>query len=88
MSRVSLSKRKLDEDEARDPARVRASALRLLARREHSSLELQGKLAARGFASEAIAAVLEVLADKQLLSDARFVEEFVAARVQIGRAHV
>lgn len=84
MSRVSLSKRKLDEDEARDPARVRASALRLLARREHSSLELQGKLAARGYAPLAIEAVLAALEDKKLLSDVRFVEEFVAARVRRG----
>ena len=64
--------------------RVRASALRLLARREHSSLELQSKLAARGFASEAIEPVLAALEDKKLLSDARFVEEFVAARVRRG----
>jgi regulatory protein len=81
---LSLSKRKPDEDAARDPARVRTAALRLLARREHSGRELSDKLTTRGYAPEVVAAVTAALADKHLLSDARFVQEFVAARVRRG----
>ena len=82
---MSLSKpRKLEPEAARDPARVRNAALRLLTRREHSERELKDKLAARGYAAEAVAGVLAALAAKNLLSDTRFVEEFVAARVRRG----
>jgi regulatory protein len=81
---LSLSKRKLEEDAARDPARVRTAALRLLARREHSERELSTKLTTRGYAPEVVTAVTAALADKRLVSDARFVQEFVASRVRRG----
>jgi regulatory protein len=82
---VSLKKpRKPDEDEARDPARVRAKALDLLARREHSAGELRRKLQERGYDSTAVEAVLSSLEGQKLLSDGRFVQEFVAARVRRG----
>ena len=82
---MSLKKpRKPDPDEARDPARVRAKALSLLARREHSAGELNRKLQERGYDSTAVEAVLSSLEREKLLSDGRFVEEFVAARVRRG----
>ena len=81
---MSLKKRKPDAEAARDPKRVRAKALGFLARREHSAGELRRKLLERGYESTAVEAVLDVLADKKLLSDERFVEEFVAARVRRG----
>ena len=82
---MSLKKtRKPDEDEARDPARVRAKALDLLARREHSAGELRRKLLERGYDSTAVEAVLSSLEQQKLLSDGRFVQEFVAARVRRG----
>lgn len=82
---MSLSKpRKLEAEEARDPARVRRAALEFLTRREHSTHELTAKLTARGYAAEAVAEALAALAARNLLSDARFVEEFVAARVRRG----
>jgi regulatory protein len=82
---VSLTKpRKPDEEAARDPARVRAKALALLARREHSAQELKSKLLNRGYESTAVEAVLSSLEGQKLLSDARFVQEFVAARVRRG----
>ena len=77
-------RRKLDDEDARDPARVRAVALRLLARREHSTQELTQKLTARGYQQQTVAAVIEALADRNLLSDGRFVDEFVASRVRRG----
>jgi regulatory protein len=75
---------KPDELAARDPARVRAKALGLLARREHSAGELKTKLLERGYESTAVEAVLSSLAQEKLLSDERFVQEFVAARVRRG----
>lgn len=75
---------KPDELQARDPARVRAKALGFLARREHAAGELKAKLLDRGYESTAVEAVLSSLAQEKLLSDARFVQEFVAARVRRG----
>ncbi len=80
--------RKPDEEEARDPARVRAVALRLLARREHSTRELTTKLTARGYEQQTVLAVIEALADRNLLSDGRFVDEFVASRLRRGSGPV
>ncbi len=80
--------RKLDAEDARDPARVRAVALRLLARREHSTRELTIKLTARGFEQQTVAAVIEALADRNLVSDGRFVDEFVASRLRRGSGPV
>jgi regulatory protein len=56
----------------------------LLARREHTAVELRTKLLQRGYESTAVEAVLSSLQDEKLLSDARFVQEFVAARVRRG----
>jgi regulatory protein len=82
---VKQSKRsKPDATEALDPARVRAVALRLLARREHSTRELTAKLTARGYEEQTVASVIEALADRNLISDGRFVDEFVASRLRRG----
>ena len=79
-----LKPKRPDEAAARDPARVRAKALGFLARREHSAGELKAKLLERGYESTAVEAVLASLEGQKLLSDARFVQEFVAARVRRG----
>lgn len=82
---MSRSKPKKPEGEtARDPARIRASALRLLARREHSTQELTAKLLARGYEPGPVADAVGALAAGNLVSDARFVEEFVASRLRRG----
>jgi regulatory protein len=71
-----------------DPARVESEARRvalgLLARREHSSLELAYKLSARGFDADRVASLLHRLSAEGLLSDARFAESFVRARRDKG----
>ena len=77
-------RKKPEPEQARDPDRVRAKALGLLARREHSAQELKAKLLERGYDSTAVEAVLSSLAGQKLLSDERFVQEFVAARVRRG----
>ncbi|MCG5524747.1 recombination regulator RecX [Ectothiorhodospira haloalkaliphila] len=61
------------------------SALRLLARREHSRHELAGKLALRGFARDKVDEALDDLESEGWLSDARFASEFVRYRIRQGQ---
>ncbi len=61
-----------------------ASALRLLARREHSELELRHKLAERRFAESTIDNVVANLLGEGLLSDRRFAEQYVRSRFERG----
>ncbi|MDO9467172.1 MAG: recombination regulator RecX [Thiobacillus sp.] len=63
---------------APQPADLRARALALLARREHSRAELTRKLERAGFAHEDIAALLDEFETKNWLSDRRFAESYVA----------
>lgn len=53
---------------------LRARALRLLARREHSRAELSRKLAPRAESPAALADLLDSLEQKKQLSDARYAE--------------
>lgn len=74
---------KPDPDSA-DGDGARACAVQLLARREHSSLELRRKLADRGFPQQVIEQVLAGLAAEGLQSDGRFAEQYVRSRAQRG----
>ena len=56
----------------------------LLARREHSVVELERKLRAREFDDDAIATVIDGLRRDRLLSDERFVEAYVHQRGNAG----
>jgi regulatory protein len=56
------------------PAELKARALRHLARREHSRLELQRKLAPHAESAEILQGVLGELEGRKLLSDHRFAE--------------
>ncbi len=69
----------MKKDEPDTPAELRARALRLLARREHSRAELGRKLAPRAESPEALQTLLDSLEQKKQLSDERFAAE---------RAHV
>jgi regulatory protein len=71
-----------------DEAGCKRAAIGLLARREHSRLELARKLAARGFPDAVIAAALDALERTGLLAAARFLESFVRARVAKGQGPV
>ncbi|WAJ39425.1 recombination regulator RecX [Pseudomonas sp. GOM7] len=66
------------------PAAVRRAAMDLLARREHGRVELAGKLRRRGAPDKLIEAALDRLAEEGLLSEARYLESFVAARARSG----
>jgi regulatory protein len=57
------------------PGELRARALRLLARREHSRAELERKLGPHAGSSAVISEILEALVQKKQLSDERYAEE-------------
>ena len=68
-----------------DAPACRRRALDLLARREHSRLELERKLSARGFAAELITPALDRLEHEGLLAATRFTESFIRTRVAKGQ---
>jgi regulatory protein len=74
--------------DASDAKGLEAAAMRLLARREHSTEELQRKLVEKGYAETDVAAALEKLTAKRLLSDDRFTASRVRHRVQGGKGPV
>lgn len=78
------------EEEVADatPGAVRYAAMSLLARREHSQLELRQKLARRFSAPELIDTVVQNLADEALQSDDRFAEAFAAMRKRKGQGPI
>jgi regulatory protein len=61
---------------------LRARALRLLARREHSRDELRRKLAAKAAEGDDIDGVLDDLARRGWLSDARYAEQSIRANAR------
>jgi regulatory protein len=65
-------------EEARNPERVRASAIALLARRDFASGELRQKLEHQGYDREAVATAVADLVEGSLLNDARFAENYVS----------
>lgn len=67
-----------------DPETVRAKALELLARREHSRLELRQKLLQRGFSTERIEPALDRLMAERLLDEGRYAELYACARADKG----
>jgi regulatory protein len=67
---------------------VEIAAVRLLARREHSTAELRRKLVAKGHSEPAVGAVVEKLSGKRLVSDQRFVASFVQQHARRGQGPV
>jgi len=63
-----------------DPKELRRAAMDLLARREHSRLELYQKLSKKGSPSSLINQILAELASEKLLSEERFVESYIHHR--------
>ena len=72
-------------DPADDDKTCRRRAMDLLARREHTRLELERKLADREFDSIVIGDVLDRLQEDGLLDEDRFIESFV--RTRVGKGH-
>lgn len=67
---------------------VEAAAVRLLARREHSVVELGRKLQSKGHEAAAVDAVVAKLRDKKLVSDDRFTSSFVHHHAQRGQGPI
>ncbi len=63
---------------------ARDTALRALARREHSAAELAFKLKQRGHADAVVQATVEAVVDAGWQSDARYAEMLVRNRVEQG----
>jgi len=78
---------KLD-GQAADEAACKRVGIDLLARREHSRLELERKLGARGFPDAVIAPVLDALEQSGVLATARFTESFIRSRLAKGQGPV
>lgn len=80
-------KRKPEREEGAppDPKEIRTRALGLLARREHSTLELKRKLLQRGYPADLVAPVLAELSTANLLSETRYADEWVRSRIARGR---
>ena len=74
-----MSSREPDPD-----TRARNSAMRLLARREHSRSELRAKLVGRGFEHNSVEELLRELEEQDLLSDERFAMSLIASRAETG----
>lgn len=67
---------------------VRSAAVRLLAGREHSVLELTRKLCQKGYEASEVEQLADELVREGLLSDARFIEAFVRGRIERGSGPV
>ena len=68
-----------------DPAAaIERLALKLLAAREHSRLELTRKIKARGYPADALEPVLARLCDQGAIDEARLAETYVAERAGKG----
>ena len=74
----------LADDSAEACQQSYAAALRLLARREHSVLELRHKLTGRHFTDSIVDTVVMQLVEQGLLSDQRFAEVYVRGRFERG----
>jgi regulatory protein len=62
------------------PVSLKAQAVRLLARREYSRADLEQRLVAKGASRGEVAAVLDELSTKGLLSNERFAHALVAQK--------
>lgn len=65
-------------------AACKRQAAKLLARREHSRLELGRKLGQRGYDDDVIAAALDELEHDGFLDETRFAESYVRLRAEKG----
>ncbi|PFG53890.1 regulatory protein [Marinobacter sp. LV10R520-4] len=76
-----MAKSENDQD---DDYKARSVALRLLARREHSRLELTRKLLQRQLPKSVIETVLDDYEEQDWLSDERFAEAYARQRIEAG----
>ena len=71
---------------SQDPADPWPTALRLLARRDYGTAELQRRLLAKGFAAAAVDRAVARATELGYLDDARYVERLTRSLLETGRA--
>jgi regulatory protein len=81
-------KRRVSGEQAGDPAAALAAAVTLLSRRDFCAPELTARLAAYGFAADAVAECLEDLRDRHYVDDERYARQFVASRARRGHGPI
>lgn len=79
-----MNPRPAENATADDFRQASATALRLLARREHSEQELRYKLRSRGYAECLVENVLSSLREEGALSNCRYTESYVLTRYEHG----
>jgi regulatory protein len=79
-----LGRSRVTAEDARNPDRVRASAIALLARRDFATGELLRKLTHQGYAAEAATEAVTELAEEGVLNDARYAEHYVSYHADRG----
>ena len=88
MLRKNQPRRRVTSEQAGDPAAALAAAVTLLARREFCSIELDAKLAARGFTPDAVRPALAELIERRYLDDERYTRQFVVIHAERGQGPV
>jgi len=78
-------KKPLESTQAQDPRAAYSAAVALLARRDHSRVELTRKLSERGFAPEAVVQALAEMGESKVLDDSRYGANVVAYRARRGQ---
>jgi regulatory protein len=79
-----LGRSRITAEDSRNPARVRAAAIALLARRDFASGELRRKLIHKGYAEDVVAEAIGALVAEGVLNDARYVENYVSYHAERG----
>src|SRR5882724_7259685 len=78
----------VEPEKAAASGAIFGAATALLRARDHAGAELAGKLRAKGFDPEPIAAVIAELRELGLINDARFAESFVRSHADRGQGPV
>jgi regulatory protein len=86
---IGLDATRLDaiskSDKFSNPVEARKKAMDYLARREHGRAELVDKLTRYGFDDATACTAVDQLVEDRLQSDTRFVEAFIASRINQGK---
>jgi regulatory protein len=79
-----LGRSRVTSEDSRNPARIRASAIGLLARRDFASGELRRKLIHQGYAEDLVTEAIEDLVSSGILNDTRYAENYVSYHAERG----
>ena len=77
-----------NEADGSDEKSTEIAAVRLLSRREHSTVELKRKLEGKGHTRDSVDRVVDKLADRKLVSDERFASSFISHHGRRGQGPI